>query len=102
VSETASVTSRFRPSERDHRYGPNVHLLDDPVALASMAGVVDLDEGDVVRQGLAHGAPAGFCALGHRGKTRHHEAKLLGRGDVTLREPFVERAPNGGDGLCCD
>lgn len=29
--------SRFTPPEIDHRYGPNVHLLDDPVALAWLA-----------------------------------------------------------------
>jgi uracil phosphoribosyltransferase len=29
--------SRFAPPEIEHRYGPNVHLLDDPVALAWLA-----------------------------------------------------------------
>ncbi len=30
-------TSRYRPTEIDHRYGARVHLLDDPVALAWLA-----------------------------------------------------------------
>lgn len=29
--------SRYAPTEIEHRYGPNVHLLDDPVALAWLA-----------------------------------------------------------------
>jgi uracil phosphoribosyltransferase len=32
MTESAYTKSRFRPPEIDHRYGPNVHLLDDPVA----------------------------------------------------------------------
>ncbi len=30
-------SSRYAPPEIEHRYGPNVHLLDDPVALAWLA-----------------------------------------------------------------
>ena len=36
-SETAYETSGFRVPEIAHRYGPNVHLLDDPVAWTLLA-----------------------------------------------------------------
>jgi uracil phosphoribosyltransferase len=39
VTETAYIASRFRPCEIEHRYGPNVHLLDDPVAWTLLARV---------------------------------------------------------------
>jgi uracil phosphoribosyltransferase len=32
MTETAYTKSRFRPNEIEHHYGPNVHLLDDPLA----------------------------------------------------------------------
>lgn len=35
--ETAYATSRFRHPEIPHQYGPNVHLLDDPLALTQLA-----------------------------------------------------------------
>ncbi len=35
--ETAYATSRFRAPEIDHQYGPNVHLIDDPVAWTLLA-----------------------------------------------------------------
>ena len=35
--ETAYALSRFRTPEIDHRYGPNVHLVDDPVAWTLLA-----------------------------------------------------------------
>jgi uracil phosphoribosyltransferase len=37
MTESAYAKSRFRPPEIDHRYGPNVHLLDDPVAWTRLA-----------------------------------------------------------------
>lgn len=37
MTETAYVKSRYRPPEIEHRYGPNVHLLDDPVAWTRLA-----------------------------------------------------------------
>ncbi|HXN30742.1 MAG TPA: uracil phosphoribosyltransferase [Polyangiaceae bacterium] len=37
MSEAAYATSRFRPPEIEHRYGPNVHLLDDPLAWTRLA-----------------------------------------------------------------
>jgi uracil phosphoribosyltransferase len=37
MSDPLYQTSRFVPTEIEHRYGPNVHLLDDPVALAWLA-----------------------------------------------------------------
>jgi uracil phosphoribosyltransferase len=37
MSETAYARSRYRPPEIEHRYGPNVHLLDDPVAWTRLA-----------------------------------------------------------------
>lgn len=36
-SETAYESSSFRVAEISHRYGPNVHLLDDPVAWTLLA-----------------------------------------------------------------
>ena len=35
--EIAYAKSRFRPSEIEHRYGDNVHLLDDPLAWTQLA-----------------------------------------------------------------
>jgi len=35
--ESAYNQSRFRPSEIDHKYGPNVHLIDDPLAWTQLA-----------------------------------------------------------------
>lgn len=35
--ESAYAVSRFRASEIEHRYGPNVHLLDDPLAWTQLA-----------------------------------------------------------------
>jgi uracil phosphoribosyltransferase len=37
VTESAYATSRYRPPEIDHRYGKNVHLLDDPLAWTRLA-----------------------------------------------------------------
>jgi uracil phosphoribosyltransferase len=37
MPDTAYAKSRYRPPEIDHRYGPNVHLLDDPVAWTLLA-----------------------------------------------------------------
>jgi uracil phosphoribosyltransferase len=37
MHDTTYEQSRYAPPEIDHRYGPNVHLLDDPVALAWLA-----------------------------------------------------------------
>jgi uracil phosphoribosyltransferase len=43
MTETAYVHSRYRPPEIEHRYGPNVHLLDDPVAWTRLARFCALD-----------------------------------------------------------
>ena len=37
MSESAYAKSRFKPSEIEHRYGPSVHLLDDPLAYTLLA-----------------------------------------------------------------
>jgi uracil phosphoribosyltransferase len=37
VTETAYAKSRYRPPEIDHRYGPNAHLLDDPLGWTLLA-----------------------------------------------------------------
>ena len=37
MSELAYQKSRYRPPEIEHRYGPNVHLLDDPLAWTLLA-----------------------------------------------------------------
>jgi uracil phosphoribosyltransferase len=37
VTETAYAKSHYRPPEIEHRYGPNVHLLDDPLAWTLLA-----------------------------------------------------------------
>jgi uracil phosphoribosyltransferase len=37
MTETAYARSRFRPQEIEHRYGGNVHLLDDPLAWTRLA-----------------------------------------------------------------
>jgi uracil phosphoribosyltransferase len=37
MSDSVYQRSKFRPPEIEHLYGPNVHVLDDPVALAWLA-----------------------------------------------------------------
>lgn len=37
MSETAYAKSRYRPPEIEHRYGPQVHLLDDPLGYTLLA-----------------------------------------------------------------
>src|SRR5580658_5029901 len=37
MPEIAYAQSRFRPTEVPHEYGPNVHLLDDPLAWTLLA-----------------------------------------------------------------
>src|SRR5215831_9682824 len=37
MPETAYAQSRYKHPEIEHRYGPNVHLLDDPVAWTLLA-----------------------------------------------------------------
>lgn len=37
MSEQAYLKSRFKPSEIEHAYGPQVHLLDDPLAWTRLA-----------------------------------------------------------------
>jgi uracil phosphoribosyltransferase len=62
MSETAYAKSRYRPPEIEHRYGPNVHLLDDPLAWTQLAHLCALethqpDVGRLVRflyEKLAH------------------------------------------------
>src|SRR5580693_4489094 len=43
MSETAYAKSRYRPPEIEHRYGPNVHLLDDPLCWTQLARLCALD-----------------------------------------------------------
>jgi uracil phosphoribosyltransferase len=43
MSETAYASSRFRIPEIEHRYGPNVVLLDDPVGWSQLARFSALD-----------------------------------------------------------
>src|SRR5258706_16262342 len=37
MPEVAYAQSRYKPIEIDHKYGPNVHLLDDPLAWTQLA-----------------------------------------------------------------
>jgi uracil phosphoribosyltransferase len=37
MSEVAYAQSRYKPVEIPHRYGPNVHLLDDPLSFTQLA-----------------------------------------------------------------
>ena len=36
MHDATYARSNYAPPEIEHRYGPNVHLLDDPVALGSI------------------------------------------------------------------
>jgi uracil phosphoribosyltransferase len=62
MTETAYAKSRYRPAEIEHKYGLNVHLLDDPVAWTLLARLCARDTqqpavGRLVRslyEGLAH------------------------------------------------
>jgi uracil phosphoribosyltransferase len=51
MTETAYATSRFRVPEIEHRYGPNVVLLDDPIAWTLLArfGAPDARQPEVGR-----------------------------------------------------
>jgi uracil phosphoribosyltransferase len=51
MTETAYLRSRYRPPEIEHHYGPNVHLLDDPVAWTLLARLCarDTQQPDVGR-----------------------------------------------------
>src|SRR3984957_20694932 len=37
MPEIAYAQSRYKPVEIEHRYGPNVHLLDDPLSFTQLA-----------------------------------------------------------------
>ena len=37
MPETAYAQSRYRPAEIVHHYGPNVHLIDDPLSWTQLA-----------------------------------------------------------------
>jgi uracil phosphoribosyltransferase len=62
MPDAAYAKSHYRPPEIDHRYGPNVHLLDDPVAWTLLARLcanttLQPDIGRLIRslyEGLAH------------------------------------------------
>lgn len=43
MTETAYGKSRCRPTEIEHRYGPNVHLLDDPLCWTLLARLCAAD-----------------------------------------------------------
>lgn len=67
MSESAYAQSRYRPPEIEHRYGPNVHLLDDPAAWTLLARVCDKgtqqpELGHLVRRLYEHLALAVFAA----------------------------------------
>jgi uracil phosphoribosyltransferase len=51
MNDATYATSRYRPSEVEHRYGPQVHIIDDPVALAWLArlGSPDTKQPDLGR-----------------------------------------------------
>ncbi|MGH7294154.1 MAG: uracil phosphoribosyltransferase [Polyangiaceae bacterium] len=51
MTETAYAKSRYRAPEIEHLYGPNVHLLDDPVAwtLLARASAIETKQPDVGR-----------------------------------------------------
>ncbi|MDP9036580.1 MAG: uracil phosphoribosyltransferase [Myxococcota bacterium] len=51
MTETAYARSRYRPPEIEHRYGPNVHLLDDPLSWTLLARLCarDTQQPDVGR-----------------------------------------------------
>ena len=53
MTETAYAQSRYRPPEIEHRYGPNVHLLDDPARLDAARAPLR------ARDAAARGGPAG-------------------------------------------
>jgi uracil phosphoribosyltransferase len=59
MSDAIYQQSRFRPVEIEHRYGPNVHIIDDPVALAWLARMGSRDTtqpelGRIVRRLYEH------------------------------------------------
>ena len=43
MTESAYAKSRYRPPEIEHRYGPNVHLVDDPLAWTLLARLCALE-----------------------------------------------------------
>ncbi len=45
MTESAYAVSRFRPPEIEHRYGPSVHLLDDPSGWTLLAKVCSKNTG---------------------------------------------------------
>ncbi len=45
MSDAAYLRSHYRPPEIEHRYGPNVHLLDDPAAWTLLARLCARDTG---------------------------------------------------------
>jgi uracil phosphoribosyltransferase len=62
MPETAYIHTRYRPPEIEHRYGPSVHVLDDPAAWTLLARFCDKNTeqpelGRLARmlyEGLAH------------------------------------------------
>ncbi len=67
MTESAYVQSRYRPPEIEHRYGPNVHLLDDPAAWTLLARACSKDTsqpelGHAVKALYRHLALAVFSA----------------------------------------
>jgi uracil phosphoribosyltransferase len=53
MPEIAYAQSRFRPTEVQHEYGPNVHLLDDPLAWTLLATLMVSSSPQAVYRGVA-------------------------------------------------
>ena len=86
--ETAYAQSRYKAPEIEHRYGPNVHLLDDPLAWTQLARLcaretVQPEVGQLVRVALrearAGGARGRVPARARRGADAHGHQVTRGR-----------------------
>ncbi len=91
MPDVAYAESRFRAAEIDHRYGPNVHLLDDPLALSLLGRACSPDTGQpdvgrlvhtlyemLARTVLAAEFPRGRVDLPTRMVAYHQEAVYRG------------------------
>ncbi len=99
--ETAYETSRYRVAEIDHRYGPNVHLIDDPVAWTLLARACAQDTGqpevgrlirslyeDLARKVIAAECPRETLRVPTRMVGSHPEAVIRTAG-IAHRTPMV-------------
>jgi uracil phosphoribosyltransferase len=91
MPDVAYADSRFRAPEIEHRYGPNVHLLDDPLALSLLGRACSPDTGQpdvgrlvrtlyeiLARSVLAAEFPRGRVDLPTRMVAYHQEAVYRG------------------------